>query len=42
MVDSKNDVIKWLCVQHNTVSKKLNKEIYNCDNIERIKNENKI
>jgi len=41
-VDNRDELIKWLCVQHNTVNKKINKkEIYDCDNIEKIKNEYK-
>ena len=38
-VNNKDELIKWVCIQHNTVNKKLQKELYNCDNLDKIKSE---
>jgi len=33
---------KWLCYQHNQVNKRLGKELYDCDNLQRILSEFKL
>jgi FAD-linked sulfhydryl oxidase len=41
-LDSKKDLTSWFCYQHNQVNKRLGKEVYNCDNVEKLINEYKL
>jgi FAD-linked sulfhydryl oxidase len=41
-VEDNKELVKWFCLQHNQVNKRLGKNIYDCDNVEKIIYESKI
>jgi hypothetical protein len=41
VLSSKENLIKFACIQHNSVNSKLGKEIVNCDNVSKLINEYK-
>jgi FAD-linked sulfhydryl oxidase len=41
-LDSKQELASWFCYQHNQVNKRLGKEVYNCDNIDKLISEYKL
>jgi hypothetical protein len=34
--ESRNDVMVWICEMHNSVNKRLNKEVFPCNQISKI------
>ena len=40
-VEDNKSLVKWLCFQHNQVNKRLGKELYDCENIDRLLTEYK-
>jgi FAD-linked sulfhydryl oxidase len=41
-LDSKKDLTSWLCYQHNQVNKRLGKDLFKCDNVDKLINEYKL
>jgi FAD-linked sulfhydryl oxidase len=41
-VEDNKALAKWLCYQHNQVNKRLGKETYDCDNLDRLLSEYKL
>jgi FAD-linked sulfhydryl oxidase len=35
-LENNKTLTKWLCYQHNQVNKRLNKEVYSCDNVDKL------
>ena len=35
-VEDNKALVKWLCYQHNNVNKRLGKEVYDCENVEKL------